>query len=301
MLILSQDLETRAIAFMVQNKIASLTPEARQIIAHAATEPPRSGKYNLTNERGTYLCRQCGKALFRSSSKFISSCGWPSFDDEIKGAVARLPDPDGRRTEIRCSCCQAHLGHVFLGEGSTAKNLRHCVNSLSVDFAHSIDVLDSREIIIAGGCFWGMEHFFKLTPGVIFTEVGYIGGTFNYPSYKTVCSQKTGHYEALRVIFDTHLTDEESLYKLFFEIHDPTQSDGQAGDIGPQYQSAIFYYDQNQESVAKSLMKTLKQKGYDLQTKLIPCSTFWPAEENHQDYLTKNPQGYCSHRRVQRF
>lgn len=290
---------------MAQNNILykthSLTPEARQIIEYSATEPPNTGKYNLLDQRGTYLCRKCGKALFRGAAKFISSCGWPSFDEEIKGSLIRLPDPDGRRIEIRCARCQAHLGHVFLGEGYTSKNLRHCVNSLALDFTSDQNVLDTREIIVAGGCFWGLEHFFKSIHGVVFTEVGYTGGQLNYPAYKTVCSQKTGHYEALRIIFDHQLTNEESLYKAFFEIHDPTQRDGQANDIGPQYQSAIFYYNQQQKETAEKIIQILKNKNYNVQTKLIPCSIFWPAEENHQDYLTKNPHGYCSHRRIQRF
>ena len=111
-----------------------LTEEEKRVIINRGTEPPFSGKYNDFFKSGTYICKQCGAPLFRSESKFKSGCGWPSFDEEIKGAIKRLKDEDGIRTEIVCSNCGAHLGHVFEGEGFTLKNTRHCVNSISLDF-----------------------------------------------------------------------------------------------------------------------------------------------------------------------
>jgi len=111
-----------------------LTIEERQVIIDKGTERPYSGKYWNTFDTGIYVCRQCGTPLYRSSSKFDSHCGWPSFDDEIAGAVIRQPDPDGYRTEILCAHCGAHLGHVFTGEGYTDKDTRHCVNSVSIVF-----------------------------------------------------------------------------------------------------------------------------------------------------------------------
>jgi peptide methionine sulfoxide reductase msrA/msrB len=115
-------------------KFKKLSREEESVIVHKGTEMPFTGKYYAFWKKGTYVCKRCGAPLYRSESKFEADCGWPSFDDEIPGAVKRTSDADGVRTEITCANCGAHLGHVFLGEGFTKKNVRHCVNSISMDF-----------------------------------------------------------------------------------------------------------------------------------------------------------------------
>jgi methionine-R-sulfoxide reductase len=116
------------------SSLKKLSKEEESVIVHKATEAPFTGKYFAFWDKGTYVCKRCGAALYRSETKFEANCGWPSFDEEIPGAVKRSPDPDGVRTEISCARCGGHLGHVFLGEGFTKKDTRHCVNSISMDF-----------------------------------------------------------------------------------------------------------------------------------------------------------------------
>ncbi|MDA3820801.1 MAG: methionine-R-sulfoxide reductase [Candidatus Delongbacteria bacterium] len=125
-----------------QENYRDLTPEEKQVIIKKGTEMPFSGKYNDHWQEGIYVCKRCGAELYRSTSKFDAGCGWPSFDDEIKGAVKRVPDANGRRTEIICNNCGAHLGHVFTGEEFTDKNTRHCVNSISMEFKPQSNTTD---------------------------------------------------------------------------------------------------------------------------------------------------------------
>lgn len=285
-----------------QAKYTKLTPEEEAVIVHKATERPFTGKYDKFFEKGTYVCKRCGAPLYRSSDKFDAGCGWPSFDDEIKGAVKRVTDADGMRTEIVCANCGAHLGHVFLGEGLTTKNTRHCVNSISLVFVPAgTKSAKSDTAIFAGGCFWGVEYYMHQAPGVISTEVGYIGGHGEKPTYEQVCSHKTGYAEAVRIVFDSRKTNYENVAKLFFEIHDPTEVNRQGPDIGDQYRSSVFYLNMDQKQTAEHLIDLLKAKGYDVATQVVPAGKFWKAEEYHQQYYAKeNGTPYC-HRYVKRF
>ena len=146
----------------------------------------------------------------------------------------------------------------------------------------------------AGGCFWGVEHLFQSKPGVLNAVSGYMGGTKNNPTYEEVCSGNTGHLEAVEISYNPAVVSYEELTKFFFEIHDPTQSNGQGPDIGPQYLSAVFYSSEEEKEISERLISLLKEKGFDVVTKLIPIDTFWEAEEYHQDYyVKKNQQPYC--------
>jgi peptide methionine sulfoxide reductase msrA/msrB len=282
-------------------KIKQLTPDEERVIVNKETEAPFTGKYEKFNESGTYVCKRCGTPLYRSTDKFDANCGWPAFDDEISGAVKHIPDADGMRTEIVCAACGAHLGHIFLGEGFTDKNTRHCVNSISLDFVPSGAVKLADTAIFAGGCFWGVEYYMKKINGVISTEVGYTGGKTGNPTYEEVCAGKTGHYEAIEVVFDPGQTSYEAVAKMFFETHDPTQWNHQGPDWGVQYRSAVFYRNHEQKTITENLIRQLKDKGFKVVTEVLPAKTFWKAEEYHQDYYNhKGTTPYC-HGYVKRF
>jgi peptide methionine sulfoxide reductase msrA/msrB len=311
-----------AVAFLVAVGVAAnrersmkkqLTPEEQRVIVRKGTEQPFTGKYYQHFEKGVYTCRRCGAELFESASKFRSDCGWPSFDEQIPGHVKWQPDADGMRTEIICATCGAHLGHVFLGERLTEKNTRYCVNSISMDFIpaekrvpkaedaaasnpqSAIPNPQSRErAIFASGCFWGTEYYMQKAPGVISTTVGFTGGHVDHPTYKQVCTGRTGHAESVEIVYDPAKTSYEKLAKLFFETHDFTQLNRQGPDIGTQYRSEIFYLNDEQRQVAERLVQELRQMGYSVKTKVAPAGTFWPAEDYHQDYYKNNGKTpYC--------
>ena len=263
-----------------------LNPEEERVIVQKKTELPFSGKYHDFSEKGTFVCKRCGAALYYSSAKFDSGCGWPSFDEEIPGAVKRQADADGLRTEIACSVCGAHLGHVFLGEGFTATNTRHCVNSITMNFIPD-DAARTETAVFASGCFWGTQFYLQQATGVLSTTVGFTGGNTVNPSYEEVCNGTTGHAEAVQVIFDPALTTYEKLTKLFFETHDFTQVNRQGPDIGEQYRSEIFYTDDAQKKSAEKLIAILGGKGFHVATRLTRAGAFWKAETHHQSYYQK--------------
>ena len=283
-----------------ENNYRKLTAEEERVLIHKGTEYPYTGKYNSFKDKGVFNCKQCNIPLFKSDDKFDSGCGWPSFDDAIENNVQEIPDADGRRTEIVCRECGGHLGHVFKGERFTKKNTRHCVNSISLQF-EAADKSPRDTAIFASGCFWGTEYHLQRFKGVIDTKPGYIGGNIKNPSYQQVCSGMTGHAEAVRVIYNPDSVSYEDLAKLYFETHDPTQVDRQGPDIGTQYRSEIFYTDDEQKKIANDLIKQLESKGLKVATKLTLASTFWVAEDYHQDYYLKTgKQPYC-HKYTKRF
>jgi peptide methionine sulfoxide reductase msrA/msrB len=288
---------------LMKTEWRDLTAEETRVIVGKETERPFSGAFDTHDAAGVYTCRRCGAALYRSSDKFDAGCGWPAFDAEVPGAVRRVPDADGRRTEILCAVCGGHLGHVFTGERLTPRNTRHCVNSLSMAFVGdaALDTAGFSRAVFAGGCFWGVEYYLQQTTGVIRVVSGYTGGTVENPTYQQVCAGGTGHIEAVEVCYDPRQTDYEALARLFFEIHDPTQRDRQGPDIGEQYRSVVFYRDEAQKKTAEALVARLRGNGFAVVTEIRPAARFWPAETEHQDYyFQKGTTPYC-HRPVRRF
>jgi peptide methionine sulfoxide reductase msrA/msrB len=160
-----------------------------------------------------------------------------------------------------------------------------------------------KNAYFAGGCFWGVEYYFEKVNGVLKADSGYMGGQLNNPSYREVCNGNTGHLEVVEVRYDSKVVSFESLARLFLEIHDPTQTNGQGPDIGSQYLSAIFYSNENEKQISQKLLDILTNKGYKIATKLISTKNtpFFRAEEYHQDYYFKhNKIPYC-HSYVKRF
>jgi len=272
-----------------------LTPEEESVIIKKGTERPFSGQYYQNKDQGIYFCRQCNAPLYSSADKFDSGCGWPSFDDEIAGAVKKNRDKDGERTEIVCNNCGGHLGHVFTGEKFTAKNTRHCVNSISLKFVPAKNI---GYAYFAAGCFWGVQYYLSKESGVLFTESGYSGGDLKNPTYEQVSNGNSGHAETVMVIYDKSKIDFEKLAKLFFEIHDFGQFNRQGPDVGSQYRGAVFYTDQEQKSTTAKLISILKSKGYNVATELTHFDKFYQAEKYHQNYYDKKgSEPYCHMRK----
>jgi len=274
-----------------------LTQKEKHIIQDKGTEAPYSGKYNDFYKDGVFTCRRCDTPLYDSKSKFNSGCGWPSFDGEIAGAVERITDVDKERVEITCRGCSGHLGHVFEGEGFTDKNTRHCVSSISLDFNPTA----TKKAYYAGGCFWGVEYYFNKEKGVVDALSGFMGGHVENPIYQDVCCGNTGHIEVVEVTYNSRKISYENLTKLFFEIHDPTQEDGQGPDIGSQYPSAIFTSDEKERKMIKKLIGKLEKSGLHIATKILEKQKFYKAEEYHQYYYQKNGKTPYCHTRHSRF
>ncbi len=279
-------------------KLNPLTPEEKRIIEDKKTEPPFSGEYEKLYAEGVYTCRRCGAVLYRSEDKFDAHCGWPSFDQEIPGAVRRTPDADGSRTEITCERCGAHLGHVFVGEKLTEKGTRHCVNSLSMRFLPKKDLPNKIETAYFGsGCFWCSEAVFQMIKGVLSAVPGYAGGTVPDPTYEDVSTGTTGHAEVVKVEFDPTQISYEALLNIFFATHDPTTPNRQGNDVGTQYRSIILTESETQQEIAQKFIEDLEiEQAFPLSivTQVVPLKKFYEAEDYHKNYFQKNPNAaYC--------
>jgi len=298
----------------------TLTPEQYRIMRKRGTEIAFSGKYNDHYEKGIYKCAGCGTPLFSSDTKYDHGTGWPSFTSPVdENQIDHYDDFSHftQRTEVRCAVCGAHLGHVF-DDGPEPIHKHYCINSASLDFkpaesdheaqsgpSQKSEIKAEKSVktetaLFAAGCFWGVEHKFRQIPGVLDTRVGYTGGDLKNPTYKQVCTDKTGHAEAVKITFDPTQISYERLLEYFFGFHDPTQLNRQGLDLGKQYRSAIFYQSKEQKEAAEKIVKQLKESGrYSrlIVTEIVPSSEFYRAEEYHQRYYekrTKGNKGGCS-------
>lgn len=280
-------------------QLNQLTDEEKKIIIDKGTERPFTGQYRDYDQQGTYLCRRCNTPLYRSADKFKSDCGRPSFDDAIPGAVRWSLDADGQRTEITCKRCGGHLGHVFVGEQSTDKNTRYCVNSASLLFVPEIVSQPVYELVtLGGGCFWCLEASFQMIKGIKEVRSGYSGGQRKFPNYEQVSSGATGHIEVVQITFDPAVISYDLILDIFFAIHNPTTLDRQWNDVGSQYRSVIFYHTDFQKSIAEQKIKSLSEQQIwwtdPIVTEIRPLEAFWIAEDYHQHYFEKNPTAaYC--------
>jgi peptide methionine sulfoxide reductase msrA/msrB len=295
-----------------------LSPLQYEVTQQCGTEPPFQNEYWDNHRDGIYVDVVSGEPLFSSKDKFDSGTGWPSFTRPIDGAEVKEKTDSThgmRRVEVRSGKADSHLGHVF-DDGPGPQGQRYCINSAALRFVPA-DKLEAegygkyralfpnakaapaRETaILAGGCFWGVEELIRKLPGVLETTVGYTGGGLDNPTYAHVSSGRTGHAEAVRVVFDPAQLTYADLLRYFFRLHDPTTRDRQGHDTGTQYRSAIFAANDDQKKIAEAVKAEVDKSGKwkaPVVTQIVPAATFYPAEDYHQKYLQKHPDGYTCH------